>query len=164
MKTLILVRHAKTEPIHSKITDRERNLLNRGVNDAHMVSLKLLDKKIIPDLIISSPANRAIETAEIFADNFDYSKNKILIKELIYDHYTTNDFIKMLSKIPDKHQKVMVFGHNPSFEILAYRFTNEFNKHLPTAGLIGINFDVKSWSEIEAGKGKFLFFYFPKNV
>jgi phosphohistidine phosphatase len=164
MKTLILVRHAKTETGHSKITDRERNLLNRGVNDAHHVSLKLLDKKIVPDLIISSPANRAIETAGIFAENFDYPKNNIQVKELIYDHYTTNDFINMLCDVPNKHERVMVVGHNPGFEILAYRFTNEFNKHLPTTGIIGIKFEVKSWKEVEAGKGKFDFFYYPKNV
>jgi phosphohistidine phosphatase len=164
MKTLFLVRHAKTETVHSKISDRERNLLNRGVNDAHHVSLKLLDKKIVPDLIISSPANRAIETAGIFAENFDYPKNNIIVKELIYDHYTTNDFIKMLAEVPNKHEKVMVFGHNPGFEILAYRFTDEFNKHLPTTGVIGIKFEVKSWKEVEAGKGKFDFFYYPKNL
>jgi phosphohistidine phosphatase len=164
MKTLILVRHAKTEPLHSQIKDFDRNLLNRGVNEAHFVSLKLLDKKVIPDLILSSPARRAVETAEIFAGNFDYPKKNIQINELIYDHYTTNDFIKMMSSINNKHEKVMVFGHNPSFEILAYRFTNEFNKHLPTTGIVGINFDVKNWKEIEAGKGKFHFFYHPKNI
>jgi phosphohistidine phosphatase len=164
MKTLILVRHAKTEPIHSQITDFERNLLNRGVKDAHNVSLKMLDKKIIPDLIISSPARRAVETAEIFAGNFDYPKQNILINELIYDHYTTIDFIKLIGGQNNKYNKIMVFGHNPSFEILAYRFTNEFNKHLPTTGIIGMNFEVKSWKEIEAGKGKFHFFYHPKNI
>jgi phosphohistidine phosphatase len=164
MKTLILVRHAKTEQVHSQMKDFDRNLLNRGINDAHHVSLKLLDKKIIPDLIISSPARRAIETAEIFADNFDYQKKDILIKEIIYDHYTTDDFIKMLGGLSNKYDKVMIFGHNPNFEILAYRFTNEFNKHLPTTGLIGINFDAKSWKEIEAGKGKLQYFYSPKNI
>jgi len=164
MKTLILIRHGKTEPIHTQITDSERNLMKRGVKDAHFVSLKLLDKKIIPDLIISSPARRAFETAEIFAENFDYPKKNIVINEHIYGHYTTSDFIKMLGGIHNKHEKIMVFGHNPSFEILAYRFTNEFNKHLPTTGLVGINFDVKNWKDIEAGKGKFQFFYYPKNI
>ena len=164
MKTLILVRHAKTEPLHTQIKDFERNLMNKGVKDAHLVSLKLLEKEIIPDLIITSPARRAVETAEIFAQNFDYPKKNIVVNQLIYDHYTTNDFIKILGTVHNKHDKIMVFGHNPSFEILAYRFTNEFNKHLPTTGLIGIHFDVKSWKEIEAGKGKFLFFYYPKNI
>jgi phosphohistidine phosphatase len=164
MKTLILVRHAKTEQIHSQITDFERNLLNKGVKDAHFVSLKLLDKNIIPDLIISSPAKRALKTAEIFADNFDYPKKNIVVNDMIYNHYTTSEFVNLLSEVNDKFQTLMIFGHNPNFEILAYRFTNEFNKHLPTAGLIGIHFNVDSWKKVEAGEGKILYFFHPKNI
>jgi phosphohistidine phosphatase len=115
-------------------------------------------------LIISSPAQRALETATIFAGNFDYPKHNIVVKDLIYNHYTTSEFIKMLEEVPNKHDKIMVFGHNPTFEILAYRFTDEFNHHLPTTGIVGMNFEVKSWKEIEAGKGKFQYFYHPKNI
>lgn len=164
MKKLILVRHAKTEPIHSQISDFERNLLNKGVNDAHFVSLKMLEKKIIPDLIISSPARRAVETAEIFSQNLDFPSKDIVFNELIYNQYTTNDFINLLYKFPDKYETIMVFGHNPTLEILGYRFTNEFNTHIPTTGVLGIDFDVNSWKEIEAGKGKLRYFYHPKNI
>ncbi len=162
MKTLILARHAKTEMIYHGISDFQRSLKkNRGINDSRLIANRLVKKNIIPDLMISSPANRAIETAQLFAPIFNYPEDNIITMEFLYNYHTTNDFTNMIQKIDNKYKTVMVIGHNPSMADLGYRFANEFDHHLPTSGTIGIEFNVNTWKDIEPGKGRLGFYEYP---
>lgn len=162
MKLLILVRHAKTERLYHGITDFQRSLTkNRGKKDSVLISNVLLKNDIIPDMIISSPANRAIETAQIFARELNYPVERISVKDLLYDYFTTNDILNMLYSVNNNLDKVLIVGHNPSIADLGDRFTNGFHSHLPTTGALGIEFDVNNWSEIEVGKGMLRFFEYP---
>lgn len=162
MKRLILVRHAKTEVIRYDITDFQRSLMERGIEDSKLIARKLLLKNIIPDLMISSPANRAIETALLFAEILDYPIELIEQFDELYDGFTTQELLGMIDHLGNDNETIMIVGHNPSIEYLAFNLTEEFYKEVPTCAVIGIDFDVEKWSEIEVRTGKLSIYEFPK--
>ncbi len=162
MKRLVLVRHAKTEVIRYDITDYQRSLKERGINDSKLIANKLLLKDIIPNLIVSSPANRAIETTLLFADILKYPTEKIVKIDDLYDGFTTQEFLDMLNELGENHETVMIVGHNPSIEYLAFNLTEEFYEAVPTCTVIGIEFDIKKWSDLEVRTGQISFFEYPK--
>jgi len=162
MKRLILVRHAKTEVIRYDITDFQRNLKERGINDSKLIANKLFLKNIIPDLLISSPANRAIETTLLFAEILNYPTEMIIQLDELYDGYTTQEFLELLNQLGEDHETVMIVGHNPSIEYLAFNLTDEFYGNVPTCTVIGIDFKVDKWSDIEVRTGKLAFYEYPR--
>jgi len=154
MKRLILVRHAKTESIQYKKTDHERNLTNRGINDANNIANFLNEQKIIPDLILTSTANRAIQTTNILASTFSYETNKLQTIANLYEHYTSSDFIDMIIKESKDNNTIMIIGHNPCLENMAYSLLNNFNYSVPTSCVICIDFDIENWDSLEVRTGK----------
>ena len=162
MKRLFLLRHAKTELIRYDITDFDRNLKERGINDSRLISNKLLLKNLIPELIISSTANRAIQTANLFASTLQYKHEKIIQLDQLYDGFTTNDFLELLTKHGEDKDSVLIVGHNPSIEYLAFNLSEEFYEYVPTCTLIGIDFDVEDWKDIEVRTGKVFLYEYPK--
>ncbi|MEW6506499.1 MAG: histidine phosphatase family protein [Bacteroidota bacterium] len=161
MKTLYLIRHAKSSWDDKDLTDFERPLNKRGNRDAPFMALLLKEEKVVPDLIISSPALRAISTAQIFADKFDYPKNKILLEKSIYLS-GIKELEAIVQSIPDSHNIVFVFGHNPSITHYANHLGNKFITNIPTCGIVGIGFYEKNWHKVEMGKGKTFRLEFPK--
>ncbi|MBL4559961.1 MAG: histidine phosphatase family protein [Labilibaculum sp.] len=162
MKRLILVRHAKTEVIRYDISDYQRNLVERGINDSKLIANKLFLKSIIPDLIISSPANRAIETSLLFANVLQYPIDMIEQIDDLYDGFTTQEFLTLLDQFGKGKETVLVVGHNPSIEYLAFNLTEEFYHNVPTCTVIGIDFQIDDWSDIEVRTGKLAFYEYPK--
>jgi phosphohistidine phosphatase len=162
MKRLFLVRHAKTEVIRYDITDFQRNLKERGINDSNLIAKKLLLTDARPDLMISSTANRAIQTARLFADILEYKQESIVQLDELYDGFTTHEFLGMLDQHGNNNDSVMIFGHNPSIEYLAFNLSVEFYEYVPTCTVIGIEFDVSDWKDIEARSGKICLYEFPK--
>jgi len=162
MKQLILSRHAKTEVIHYDISDFERNLTKRGINDSALVSNYLFEKGVQTDLIISSPANRAIATAKHFAKRFNIERDSILQIDQLYDGYSTQEFLEMLQNNASNYNRVWVFGHNPDIASWAFKLLDESYRPVPTGTAIGIEFDVENWSDIDARSGKLSFYISPK--
>jgi phosphohistidine phosphatase len=162
MKRIIIIRHSKTEQIYEGISDFDRKLMKRGIHDAKKISNLLKEKQCLPGLMITSPAQRAVQTARIFADSFDYPEDKIQIEDFIYGYYTTHEFIKMIHRIDDLVQTVIIVGHNPNFTAMVSRLAKITLSHLPTTGVAGIDFEVDRWKEIEVEKGKLVFFEYPK--
>lgn len=162
MKQLILSRHAKTEVIRYDISDFERNLTNRGINDSNLVSRHLFDKGIKTDIIISSPANRAIATARLYAHQFNIQLNTILQVDKLYDGFSTQEFLEMLQNEAGQHDKVWVFGHNPDIASWTSKLLDEGYFPVPTGTAIGIEFDVENWTDIDARSGKLIHFTTPK--
>jgi len=162
MKRLILVRHAKTEVIRYDISDYQRSLVERGINDSKLIANKLFLKSIIPDLIISSPANRAIETTLLFANILQYPVDMIEQFDDLYDGFTTQEFLALLHQFGKDKETVLVIGHNPSIEYLAFNLTEEFYHNVPTCTVIGIDFQIDEWSDIEVRTGKLAFYEYPK--
>lgn len=161
MKKLVLVRHAKSSWDNPEWNDFERPLNKRGHRDNPFMAELIAEKKIIPDMIISSPAMRAITTAEEFARQLGYDNSKIKHDINIYEKgpkYIT----KMLSEQSDDTNIIYVFGHNPDLTFLSSYLTGEYFDNVPTCGVVGIEFDIDSWKNIEKDNGKLLFFEYPK--
>jgi phosphohistidine phosphatase len=160
MKTLYLARHAKSYWKDQSIPDFDRPLNSRGKRDAPFIGEVLKDKKVIPDLIISSPAKRTKKTAIEIASKIGYSEKKILYNEELYEA-SSNTIIKVLNKIDEKYNSVMIFAHNPGLTLLNNHISNNYIENIPTCGIVALQLD-KKWNELSKNTCKFLYFEYPK--
>ena len=161
MKKLYLVRHAKSSWDEPQQSDFERTLNERGTNDAIAMAKLLHKKNIKPDLMISSPAKRALLTSEIFAEQLKYSAENILTDERIYEA-TMRDLTSVVRSIDDKYETVIVFGHNPGLSNFANLLGSEYLPPLPTCAIVGLELSIDSWCAVERYCGKTFFFEYPK--
>ncbi|CAN5385760.1 phosphohistidine phosphatase SixA [soil metagenome] len=162
MKTLYLIRHAKSDWSIEHLTDIDRPLNERGYNDAHKMSSIVKEKTIVPDLIISSPAVRAISTALIFCRNLNYDPKKIVINKNLYDT-EVKDYLNCISKIDDKHALVFLFGHNPTITNTANVLTTAVTEEMSTCCIAGIKSEQKTWAEFNKQNSELFYFDYPKN-
>ncbi len=161
MKTLYLVRHAKSSWDNPNLTDIERPLNARGLRDAPFMAKLLKDKGVRPDVILSSPAVRALTTAKFFAKELGYDESKIETRDLIYDR-GAKQILYMIAELDDGIESAMLFGHNPDLSALAHFYCEFPNGNLPTAAVVCVDFDVKSWAETLEKKGTLRFYENPK--
>jgi phosphohistidine phosphatase len=147
MKTLLLVRHAKSSRDDPATPDKDRPLNNRGKRDAPKMGERLAERDVKPDLILSSPATRALKTAEIIAKKLDYELKDIVVDERLYA-VGADELLDVVRELGDKLKRVMVVGHNPELTALAHRFSSEIT-HMPTCAVAQFTFDAKSWSNID---------------
>ena len=161
MKRLYLLRHAKSSWKNQDLDDFDRPLNDRGKRDVPVMGRRLKKANVQTDLIISSPAKRAHKTAKIIAKEIGFPKKRILTDEAIYlaDVPTLLDVIQ---HIDNAFQQVILVGHNPGFTDLATYFTEVQIDNIPTCGIFCIDFDIQSWKEVSARKGKFIFLDYPK--
>ena len=163
MKRVIIVRHAKSVS-YGYDNDFYRELTDKGENDAEKISERLKSLAVNPDLVIASPATRALHTATIFCKNLGYAVSKIQKDEVLYAGLTTQGFIDMLQALPETVQTVFVFGHNPTVYYLAYNLVKYFNSDMPTCSTVAIDFQAEKWSEVSARAGQLAFQLTPKTV
>src|SRR6266496_884279 len=140
MKTLFLVRHAKSSRDEPSLPDKDRPLNDRGKRDAPKMGERLAKREVTPDLILSSPAKRALETAQIIAKKLDYKLADIVVDERLYAT-GADDLLQLIHKLGAKPKSVMLFGHNPELTELAHRLSNKIT-HLPTCAVAEFTFDV----------------------
>jgi phosphohistidine phosphatase len=163
MKRVIIVRHAKAVP-YGYDDDFTRDLTDRGVNDAQRVGKELKKMGITPDTMISSPANRAIQTALIFAENLDFNKKRIVEIENIYHGLTTSEFLGLIQNLPVDFKTAFFFGHNPGFHYFVNNLLEYFRDEMPTCSTVAIDFNVDSWKKVAARTGKKAFHLVPKEL
>ena len=156
MKQLVLIRHAKSSWEYD-VKDAERPLKKRGFRDADLVSKSFQNELFCPEIIFSSPANRALTTCKIFMKTLNLDDNTLNVKDELYD-FGGENVINFLKTIDDSYEKVMIFGHNHAFTSICNIFGNKFIDNLPTSGLVVINFDVTSWQNISKGITKLTIF------
>ncbi len=159
MKELYLARHAKSSWKNLDLDDFDRPLNKRGKKAAPLMGEILYGKGVQPDLILSSSAKRAKKTAKILAKKLHC--NKLIFKTSIYTA-SVDELLVMLQKTPEKLKKIMLVGHNPILTDLQNRLTSHTLENIPTAGVVGIIFEVDEWKNIDCGKGAFKFFEYPK--
>lgn len=159
--TLYLVRHAKSSWENPDLSDFDRPLNERGRKDAPRMGKRLKEREIVPDLMLSSPAKRAITTCKEIATILSYDVSRIKNDPRIY-HANEEELFNVLSELNDTQKNVMLFGHNPAFTNLANTLFNEHILNIPTCGIVGGVLKIKSWKEISAGCGELKFFDFPK--
>jgi phosphohistidine phosphatase len=160
MKTLYLVRHAKSSWKDSSLDDLERPLNRRGKRDAPFMGELLKEKVVNPDVVISSPAKRASKTAQIITEHIGYSKKDIIYSEEIYEA-SSRELVDFIKKIDDKYNSVMLFGHNPGFTMLNNYLSKNYIDNIPTCGIVALQFNI-NWKEIDKNSAKMLFFDYPK--
>lgn len=163
MKTLVLVRHGKSSWDHPELKDYHRPLIQRGVNNAFSIAAELINLGIQPDLIVSSPAVRALDTAIIIATNMAYPLDKIATDATIYEA-SIYELLEVISQINDQYETVFLFGHNPGFTELVNKLQTEMIFNLPTCGTVGIELAINTWAEIKASSGKQIFKLIPKEL
>jgi phosphohistidine phosphatase len=161
MKTLYLVRHAKSSWKNPGLKDLERPLNARGKNDAPKMGKLLKKLGEQPDLIISSPAKRALRTAAKIAKETGYPVKKIVKDEMLY-LAGQDDFFAVISKMKKSVNRMMIVSHNFGLTIFANFLLGSDIINIPTAGIVRIDFDIKKWKEIKDARGKLIFFEYPK--
>jgi phosphohistidine phosphatase len=161
MKTLLLIRHAKASWDDPSMKDFDRPLNDRGKKDTPVMAQRLLARKVIPDILVSSPAKRAKATALLFAKELGYPEEKILWKAELY-HAGIAVHMEVISRLDDRHDTAAVFSHNPGISIFADSLTTFEIDHLPTCGIFAVKVHTGSWSKFQAAEKEILFFEFPK--
>jgi phosphohistidine phosphatase len=146
MKTLFLIRHAKSSWDDTALPDKDRPLDDRGRRDAPKMGKRLAKRDVKPDLILSSPARRALTTAEIIAKKLDYKRRDIVVDDRLYV-CAADDLLNVIQTLGDNLERVMLFGHNPELTELAHRLSSEIT-HMPTCAVAEFTFKAKSWSNI----------------
>jgi len=163
MKTLYLVRHAKSSWNDPDIDDFDRPLNKRGKINAPEMAQRMVERGELPNLIISSPAKRARSTAKMMAKNWDYPRQAILLEEELYLCYAST-FLKIITKIDDDFEKVAIFAHNPGITDFANYLTETIRiDNIPTAGIFAIQAETNHWKDFDLAKKQFLFFDYPKS-
>lgn len=162
-KTLYLVRHAKSSWKNPDLADSQRPLNKRGKRDAPLMGRTLRERREIPELLISSPAKRALSTAKLFAKEFNYKKGKIEISEILY-MASSSDFYNAIEKCNNFLKSIMLFSHNPGITDFVYLISGYGIENIPTSGTVRIDFDTDSWKGIKNKKGEIKFFISPKNL
>jgi phosphohistidine phosphatase len=160
-KSLHIVRHGKSSWDFEGISDIDRPLSPRGINNAYLMAKKLSERKVVPDLFITSPANRALYTAIIFSRVLKFPYEKIVIEDSIYMGYT-DELMTLIRRQEDAHSHICIFGHNPAFTSLANHLMDHYLDNIPTAGVVSLNYKINSWEEIGKETPEKDFFDFPK--
>lgn len=162
MKELIIVRHAKSSWKDAGLNDRERPLNKRGQQDAPEMGAHLARRKHRPDLIVSSPAVRALETARIIAKRLSYPRKKIAVLDRLYGAGIV-ELLDVIRSADDSVTTLMLFGHNPGLTELANHLGPRPIPNLPTCGVLHLGFDADTWSTVGYARGDEVLFDFPKN-
>ena len=162
MKTLCLIRHAKSSWNDEYVEDFERLLNQRGLNDAPEMGKRLMQFGFRPDLIMSSPAFRAMSTARRISRELAYEPGEIVAETCIYDA-SLSRLIDLVHELPDAHHKIALVGHNPGMHKLAHHFTGQAPVEFPTCAVFLMTFNIISWGEASALSGTLTFYDFPKN-
>jgi phosphohistidine phosphatase len=146
MKILSLVRHAKSSWEDVALPDRDRPLADRGSRDAAKMGKRLAERDVKPDLILSSPATRALATAEVIARALNCKRKRIVVNNRLYAGQA-NDLLEVIQELDNEQEHVMLIGHNPELTELAHQLASEIT-HMPTCAIAEFTFDTKSWSDI----------------
>jgi phosphohistidine phosphatase len=163
MKTIYIVRHAKSSWDKIDLPDQKRPLMEKGKKRTKKVISYLEDKQIRIDNIISSPAVRAYETAKILAQGLNYPADAIKIDPQLY-HAEGEWILEHFRELPNRFDSVMVVGHNPSLTDLANLLLKSPIENLPTSGVVCISFDADNWKDVPVSAHRTNFILFPKEL
>lgn len=159
MKTLYIARHAKSSWDFPLLSDEERPLMEKGKKNTIKAAEFLLQKQVKIDVIISSHAVRALETAKIFAQVLQYPQDQIIIAEQVY-HASGEDLTDVLFELDDRYTSAMIVGHNPTMTDYLNRFLKQPVENFKTSGVACISFDTDQWAKIPLAKHKVNFITF----
>lgn len=159
MKTLFILRHAKSSWDNPDLSDFDRPLNSRGLDAARFMGELIYERKLEPQVIVSSPAKRAKQTAILVKEIAEIPK-PIIFDERIYEASSLSLF-NLVREFDDKYESVLIIGHNPGLEDLLRVLTREL-RIMPTAALSKVNLDVENWADLSMNTGTLEFIIRPK--
>ncbi len=160
-RRLYLIRHAKSSWKDTRLSDFDRPLNKRGKHDAPFMGTRLSKYHVQPDLIISSPAKRAIKTAKLLAHEINYSKKDIVEDKKIYGA-DVDGLLEIIRNLDNDKNQVFLIGHNPGLTLLAESLSGLPVQNIPTCGVFCVEFQADTWKDIKEGLGALIFLDFPK--
>jgi phosphohistidine phosphatase len=161
MKTLYLVRHAKSSWGDPAVPDRDRPVNERGLRDLTAMGKRLAQRDVKLDVMLTSPAVRALTTAEHLAKALGIKRKEIVVVERLYAA-PAKDLLDVIEGLDDKRRRVMLVAHNPGLTELAQHFAGEITD-MPTCAIAEFRFAVPSWSDLGKAEPGCVVFDFPKN-
>ena len=161
MKSLYLIRHAKSSWDYHNLSDVDRPLKGRGIRDAHLISTHVAKHLTHPDGIYSSHATRALHTAMIFTRNLGKDFQNLNPDERLY-LASVQDLMTYCQTLPEDQNCVMLFGHNPTITEFVNRCIQQRIDNVPTTGMVYLKFDVERWSDL-GWDAELVLFDYPKN-
>ncbi|MDB5232634.1 MAG: histidine phosphatase family protein [Chitinophagaceae bacterium] len=157
------MRHAKSSWNDASVTDFDRPLNDRGKKDAPVIAKRLRKKGFEIDGFISSPAKRALTTAEIFAEEFGVKKKKIITMDELYQASPAS-FFKLISELDNELKRVIVFSHNPGITDFVNQLTDSRVDDMPTCAVFAAEADCKKWKDFASAERTMIYFDYPKLV
>jgi phosphohistidine phosphatase len=162
MKTLLIVRHAKSSWDDASMSDFDRPLNDRGKRDAPAMAKRLVHSGLAIDRFVTSPAKRARQTADAFAHEFGKKEKKIRLVQELY-HASEPVFESVIRDLDDEDDTVAIFSHNPGITAFVNTLTTVVRiDNVPTCGVFAVNCDTQHWKEFRSAGPQFLFFDYPK--
>lgn len=159
MKTLYLVRHAKSSWLDVRLDDLDRPLNERGQHDAPMMGQRLRKRKIPLDKMICSPATRAISTAHLLSEEIYYADQSMQIDKDLY-FQGKESILRLISQLNDKFAAVMLVGHNPDMTVVLNFLCGYQTDNMPTCAIASIQ--LQNWASVGRQQGKLMHYDFPK--
>lgn len=162
MKTLFIIRHAKSGWDDASVPDIDRTLTDRGKSDAAMMARRIKKNSIKIDAFVSSPAKRAKKTAEIFMKEINGNEKKLLIIPSLYEA-SVKDFYDAVENLNDKNDIVALFAHNPGITDFVNSLDSSRVYNMPTCAVFALKIKTKDWGNFSEAEKEFLLFDYPKN-
>lgn len=160
VKTLFLARHAQASERQSGETDAERQLNSKGLQNSTRMGMNFSNKDVQFDIIISSPAMRALTTATLIAEQLKYDTSKIHVNPEIYEA-SVRTLLQVVNQLKDEWNTVLLVGHNPTISYLAEYLTKWEIGDLTTCGVVQIELHVEKWDMMSEGTGTFISYEYP---
>jgi phosphohistidine phosphatase len=161
MKTLCLIRHAKSDWDHPELDDLHRPLNDRGLHDAPFMANMLKARGVQADAIVSSPAARAMATALFFKSALDIKDSNVLVRDAIYDAMPAT-ILQLVRSLSDEFKEVLLFGHNPTLNSVINMFSEEYVSNLPTCGVFIVQAEIGSWADFNQKMNYSCNLYYPR--
>ena len=159
MKTLILVRHAKSS-WEFNMNDHDRPLNERGISDANLISKHLKEQKLEIDLVLTSDAERAKSTAKIVVANLNIDASTFHMEKNLYD-FSGKNLVRVIQNCENSVDTLMIFGHNHAVTAFVNTYGTILIDNVPTCGVVIITFNIKDWKDLI--KGETITTLFPKD-
>ena len=161
MKTITLMRHAKSSWEDALQSDRSRPLIQKGIDRTFKMIKHLKNERFSPDFILTSPAVRALETARMMAKAFEIESVYFREEPNIYTA-DQDDFLDLCFDLPESSSHVLIVGHNPAISGFANNFSGSQMGYLPTSGMVSIEFEAEKWEALPVSSHKVKFMLVPK--
>lgn len=160
-RRLYIIRHAKSSWDYEGLADIHRPLAERGIRNAPTMARRLMDRGLIPQLLLSSPATRALDTARLMSRVWDLPPEALRIHDGIYEAYP-GDIDTILSVVSAEVGDLAIFGHNPTFTVYANRYLDVPLDNLPTAGVVVVTLESEAWTGLEDSEVLDTYVDYPK--